>query len=145
MPEKIPLSALPFFRPIMFFKFFMVILVWGLIPIMVPAGWWPFFGFTLTAGQIVLLRIWGFIVLLDFFLYLYIYKFPENKLSKYLLLFGVIDNAGIGLILLIATLILKLPWGVWANIPFQIFFGYWFWKFFKQGKFKNNKLLSFKT
>ncbi len=73
--------------------------------------------------------------MLDSLVYLYIYKRPHNKLAKYLLMFSVIDNGGIGVMLLVLTLIFKLPWGFWINIPFQLFFGYWFWQFYKKGEF----------
>lgn len=117
----------------MHFKFFMVIVVWGLFPLLIPASWIPFFGLYLTDSQISLLRIWGVIVLLDFFVYWYIYKKPHSKWTKYLLLFGVLDNGGLGLILLILTPIFSLPWGIWINIPFQLLFGYWFLRFYKEG------------
>ena len=121
------------FKRIMYFKFFMVIFVWGLLPLLIPKDLIPFFGLHLTDFQVTLLRAWGVIVLLDFFLYLYIFKKPHAKLSKYLILFAVLDNAGIGLVLLVLTPLLNLPWGIWAHIPFQLFFGYWFWKFYKEG------------
>ena len=120
----------------MHFKFFMVIFVWGLIPLFIPISLLPVFGLYPVAYQIVLLRLWGVIVLLDSFVYLYIYRNPHKKLTKYLLLFSVADNAGIGLTLLILTPLYGFPWGIWANIPFQLFFGYWFWRFYKAGKFK---------
>ena len=121
------------FKRVMYFKFFMVICIWGFLPLLIPKSLIPFFGLTLTDFQVTLLRIWGVIVLLDFFVYLHIYKKPHDKWTRYLLLFGVIDNAGIGTLVLFLTLIFKLPWGVWINIPFQFFFGYWFWKFYKRG------------
>ena len=123
------------FRRIMYFKFFMVIVVWGLVPLLIPKRMIPSLGLHLTELQISLLRVWGVIVLLDFFVYLYIYKNPHKKLTKYLLLFSILDNGGIGLILLLLTPIFNLPWGVWANIPFQLFFGYWFWQFYRKGSF----------
>ncbi len=128
------------FKRVMYFKFFMVICIWGLLPLLIPQNLIPFFGLTLTNFQITLLRVWGVIVLLDSFVYFYIYKFPHKKLSKYLLLFSVADNAGIGLLLLVLTIIFRLPWGIWINIPFQLFFGYWFWKFYKEGIFVNEKV-----
>lgn len=123
------------FKRVMHFKFFMVIFVWGLIPLLIPKQLIPLFGLDLSDFQIILLRMWGVIVLLDFFVYWFIFKRPHSKWSRYLLLFGVLDNAGIGILLLILTPIFHLPWGVWINIPFQLFFGYWFWKFYKLGKF----------
>lgn len=123
----------PTFKKVMYFKFFMVICIWGLLPLLIPRSYIPFFGLHLTDFQIILLRIWGIIVLLDFFLYWYIYRNPHSKWSKYLLLFAVIDNGGMGIVLLILTLILALPWGIWINIPFQLFFGYWFWRFYTKG------------
>lgn len=128
----------PIFKKIMFFKFFMVIFFWGLIPLLIPKSLIPLLGFNLAEHQIIYLRVWGVIVLLDFFLYLYIYKKPHSKWGKYLLLFGILDNGGLGIVLLILTLIFSLPWGIWINIPFQLFFGYWFWKFYKEG-FKFSK------
>ena len=122
----------PTFRRVMYFKFFMVIFIWGLIPLFIPKHFLPFFGLHFSDFQIRLLRVWGVIVLLDFFVYWYIFKNPYTKLSRYLLLFGVLDNAGIGIILLILTPLYALPWGVWANIPFQLFFGYWFWRFYRE-------------
>ncbi len=124
------------FKRVMYFKFFMVIFVWGLIPLLIPKNLIPLLGLHLTESQITLLRIWGIIVLLDTFVYLYIYKKPHNKLTKYLLLFGVLDNGGLGIILLILWPILKLPSGIWINIPFQLFFGYWFLRFYREGNFK---------
>ncbi len=124
------------FKRVMYFKFFMVIFIWGLIPLLIPKNLIPVLGLNLTNGQITLLRIWGIIVLLDTFVYLYIFKKPHTRLSKYLLLFGVLDNGGLGTIQLILWAILKLPWGIWINIPFQLFFGYWFLKFYREGRFK---------
>ncbi len=121
------------FRNVMYFKFFMVIFIWGLVPLFIPKSLIPTLGLYLTEFQITLVRVWGVIVLLDFFVYWYIYKNPHSKRTKYLLLFGVIDNGGLGLIILILTLIFSLPWGVWINIPFQLFFGYWFWRFYREG------------
>lgn len=126
------------FKRVMLFKFFMVVFIWGLIPLLIPKSVIPLLGLQLTDFQVHLLRIWGVIVLLDYFVYLRIYKKPHTKLSKYLLLFGILDNAGIGIILLILTFIFKLPWGIWINIPFQLFFGYWFWKFYKEGNFRRD-------
>jgi hypothetical protein len=123
------------FKRVMYFKFFMVIVVWGLIPLLIPENLLPPFGLYLTSFQIMLLRIWGVIVLLDFFLYVYIFKNRHKKLSKYLILFGVLDNGGVGLILLVLTFIYNYSWGIWANIPFQLFFGYWFLRFYREGKF----------
>lgn len=125
----------PLFHKIMYFKFFMVIVVWGLFPLLIPPKLIPFFGLHLTNFEILLLRIWGIVVLLDFFVYFYIYKKPHSKWTKYLLLFGILDNGGIGILLLILTFIFRLPWGIWVNIPFQLFFGYWFWRFYTEGKF----------
>jgi hypothetical protein len=113
----------------------MVIFIWGSIPLFIPANFLPFLGLHLDTSQILLLRVWGIIVLLDTFTYLYIYKRPHTRLAKYLLLFGVLDNGGIGIVMLILTLIFKLPWGIWISIPFQLFFGYWFWRFYKDGNF----------
>jgi hypothetical protein len=76
-------------------------------------------------------------VLLDTFLYLFIYRNRNHWVSKYLLLFSIADNGGIGLILLALTFIFKLPWGVWINIPFQLFFGYWFYIFYRAGQFES--------
>ncbi len=121
------------FKNIMHFKFFMVIAIWGLIPLFIPETLLPYLQLDLTPLQITLMRVWGVIVLLDFFLYLYIYKWPHTELSRYLLLFGVLDNAGIGVVLIIFSFIFKFPWSIWINIPFQLFFGYWFWKFYKEG------------
>lgn len=126
----------PLFKRVMYFKFFMVIVIWGLTPLFIPANLIPFFGLNLSQSQIILLRIWGVIVLLDTLVYLYIFKNPHKKLSKYFLLFSVFDNGGIGFILLILTPIFNLPWGIYINIPFQLFFGYWFWRFYKEGSFK---------
>lgn len=123
------------FKRVMFFKFFMVIFVWGLLPLLIPTNLIPLLGLQLTTSQIQLMRIWGVIVLLDFFLYYYIFKNPHTRLSKYFILFAVLDNGGLGLLLLILTPFLHFPWGIWINIPFQLFFGYWFLKFYKQGKF----------
>ena len=119
-------------KMIFLFKFFMVIFVWGLLPLLLPAPYFSFFDLHPTAQQLLFIRIWGVIVLLDTFLYLQIYRHPTSKLSKYLLLFAIADNAGFGLILLILTPIFHLPWGLWINIPFQLFFGYWFWRFYKE-------------
>lgn len=115
----------------MYFKFFMVIVIWGLVPLLIPKSLIPYFGLQLSDFQLLLVRIWGIIVLLDFFVYWYIYKKPTKKLTKFLLLFGVLDNAGLGLLLLVLTPIFSLPWGIWINIPFQLFFGYWFWRFYR--------------
>lgn len=123
------------FKKVMYFKFFMVIFIWGSIPLFIPVNFLPFLGLHLDTFQILLLRMWGIIVLLDTFTYLYIYKRPHTLLAKYLLLFGVLDNGGIGIIMLILTLIFRLPWGIWISIPFQLFFGYWFWRFYKDGNF----------
>ena len=123
------------FKKIMYFKFFMVIFIWGLIPLLIPANLIPLLGLNLTNSQVTLLRIWGIIVLLDTFVYLYIYKNPHNKLSKYLILFAIIDNGGLGVAELILWPFFKFPWGIWINIPFQLFFGYWFWQFYRKGRF----------
>ncbi len=133
------------FRKVMYFKFFMVICIWGLVPILIPKDWIPFLGLSLYDWQVIWLRIWGIIVLLDTFVYVYIFKNPNNKLTKYLLVFSILDNAGIGIILIILTFIFKLPWGIWINIPFQLFFGYWFYRFLKAGKFKNDKIVTKKS
>ncbi len=123
------------FKRVMWFKFFMVICVWGLIPLLIPPQFLPFLGLYLTQTQIILLRVWGIIVLLDTFVYLYIYKHPHTMLTKYLLLFSIADNGGIGIMLFILTPIFHLSWGLWVNIPFQLFFGWWFWKFYRAGEF----------
>lgn len=123
------------FKRVMYFKFFMVIFIWGLLPLLIPTNLIPLLGLQLNASQIQLMRIWGVVVLLDFFLYYYIFKNPHTRLSKYFILFAVLDNGGLGLLLLILTPFLHFPWGIWINIPFQLFFGYWFLKFYKQGKF----------
>ena len=125
------------FKRVMYFKFFMVICVWGLIPLLIPKSFITSLGLNLTDFQITLVRVWGLIVLLDFFVYWYTYKKPHSKWTKYLLLFGLADNGGLGLLLLILTPILSLPWGIWINIPFQLFFGYWFWRFYKVGIVKS--------
>lgn len=119
------------FKRIMYLKFFMVIVVWGLFPLLVPKEIIPFFGLILDNFQLILLRIWGIVVLLDSLIYFYIYFRPKTKLSKYLMLFAVLDNGGLGVLLILLTSILNLPWGIWINIPFQLFFGYWFWKFYQ--------------
>lgn len=134
----------PVFRKVMYFKFFMVICIWGLVPLLIPKDIIPFLGLNLSDFQIELLRIWGAIVLLDTFVYLYIFKKPHKQLTKYLLLFSILDNAGIGICLLILTLIFKLPWGVWINIPFQLFFGFWFLRFYKEGEFENSNTVYIK-
>jgi hypothetical protein len=127
------------FKRVMWFKFFMVIFVWGLIPLLIPENLLPFFGLHFNQMQIILLRIWGAIVLLDTFIYIYIYNHPHTKVTKWLLLFSVADNGGIGTLLLILTFIYHFPWGIWVHVPFQLFFGYWFWKFYKAGKFTKLK------
>src|SRR5579871_6372059 len=123
------------FARVMYFKFFMVIVIWGLTPLLIPVALLPFLGFHFTTTGVLLLRVWGIIVLLDTFLYYYIFKNPHKKLSKYLLLFSIADNGGIGMLLLVLTPIFHFPWGVWANIPFQLFFGYYFLQFYKKGTF----------
>lgn len=123
------------FKRVMYFKFFMVVVIWGLVPLLIPVKLIPTLGLYLSDFQITLMRIWGIIVLLDTFVYLYIFKKPHSKLSKYLLIFSVLDNAGIGLLLLLLTPIFRFPWGVWINVPFQLFFGYFFLKFYKEGEF----------
>lgn len=123
------------FSNVMYFKFFMVIVVWGLTPLLLPVALLPFFGLHLNSTEVVLLRVWGIIVLLDTFLYYYIFKNPHKKLSKYLLLFAILDNGGFGILLLVLTPIFHFPWGIWANAPFQLFFGYWFLQFYRFGKF----------
>lgn len=125
------------FKRVMYCKFFMVICVWGLLPVLIPKSLIPSLGLHLTDSQITWVRIWGVIVLLDFFVYWYIYKKPHSKWTKYLLLFGLADNGGLGLVLLLLTPILSLPWGIWINIPFQLFFGYWFWRFYNEGFVKS--------
>ncbi len=124
------------FKRVMYFKFFMVICIWGLIPLLIPEHLIPSLGLHLSDAQITIMRFWAVVVLLDTFVYLYIYKKPHSKISKYLLIFSILDNGGFGLLLLILTPILKLPWGIWINIPFQLFFGYWFWRFYKEGHFE---------
>ena len=124
------------FDRVMYFKFFMVIFVWGLIPLLIPQNLIPLLGFNFNATQIMLLRLWGVIVLLDTFLYVFIFRHRNHWLTKYLLLFSVADNGGIGVLLLLLTFILHWPWGVWINIPFQLFFGYWFYRFYKDGGFE---------
>ena len=114
----------------------MVLIVWGLVPLLIPITVLPIFGLYPVAYQIFLLRAFGAIVLLNSFVYFYIYKYPHKKLTKYLLLFSIADNAGVGIALLIATPIYGFPWGIWVNIPFQLFFGYWFWRFYREGKFR---------
>jgi Na+-driven multidrug efflux pump len=115
----------------------MVIFIWGLIPLLIPKDLIPFLGLNLTDLQVTLLRLWGVVVLLDTFVYFYIFRNPNKNLTKYLLIFSVLDNAGIGFILLILTPIFKLPWGLWINIPFQLFFGYWFYRFYREGDFED--------
>lgn len=124
------------FDRVMYFKFFMVIFVWGLIPLLIPKELIPLLGFNFDPTQILLLRLWGVIVLLDTFLYVFIFKNRDHWLTKNLLLFSIADNGGIGILLLILTLIFKWPWGIWVNIPFQLFFGYWFYRFYKEGGFE---------
>ena len=123
------------FKRVMWFKFFMVICVWGLVPLLIPSQYLPFLGLHFSQMQIMLLRIWGVIVLLDTFIYVYIYKHPHTTLTKNFLLFSIADNGGMGVVLLILTYLFHLTWGVWINIPFQLFFGYWFWRFYKAGQF----------
>ncbi len=123
------------FKRVMYFKFFMVICIWGLIPLLIPVNLVPVLGLHLNAYQIFIMRIWGIVVLLDTFLYLYIYKKPHTKLVKYFILFAIIDNGGFGLVLLLFSPFFHWPWGIWINAPFQLFFGYWFYRFFKEGKF----------
>lgn len=123
------------FKRVMYFKFFMVVVIWGFVPLLIPAELISILGLHLSKTQITLMRVWGIIVLLDTFVYIYIFKRPHSKLSKYLLIFSVLDNGGIGLLLLLLTPIFKFPWGIWINVPFQLFFGYWFWKFYKEGDF----------
>ncbi|MBP6993887.1 hypothetical protein KBB12_01440 [Candidatus Woesebacteria bacterium] len=113
----------------------MVVVIWGFVPLLIPAELISILGLHLSKTQITLMRVWGIIVLLDTFVYIYIFKRPHSKLSKYLLIFSVLDNGGIGLLLLLLTPIFKFPWGIWINVPFQLFFGYWFWKFYKEGDF----------
>lgn len=123
------------FRTVMRFKFFMVIFVWGLIPLLIPAGYVSVLGLTLTRTQLPILRIWGSIVLLDTFVYIYMYRHPHVRLTKYLLLFGILDNAGIGLLHIILMPFMHIPWSLVASTPFQLFFGYWFFRFYKAGGF----------
>lgn len=125
------------FKRVMYFKFFMVIFIWGLIPLLIPANLIPLLGLQLNASQILLMRVWGVVVLLDFFLYYYIFKNPHTKLSKYFILFAVADNGGLGILLLILAPLFHFPWGIWINIPFQLFFGYWFARFYKEGTFQH--------
>ncbi len=118
----------------MYFKLFMVIAVWGLVPLLIPVSWLPFLGLQAIGKHIIFLRLWGLVVLSDFFTYWTIYKRPRTKLAGYLMLFAVLDNGGVGVILLAVALVRGLPWGVWANIPFQLFFGWWFLKFYRQNR-----------
>ena len=123
----------PTFKKVMYFKFFMVIFIWGLVPLLIPSNLIPLLGLSLSSSQIILFRIWGVIVLLDSLIYLHIYIKPHSMLSKYLILFAIIDNGGLGVILLLLWPFLKFPWSIWINIPFQLFFGYWFWQFYLKG------------
>lgn len=49
----------------MYFKFFMVIGVWGLTPLLIPVSLLPYLGLHFTSTQILLLRVWGVVVLLN--------------------------------------------------------------------------------
>ena len=125
------------FDKVLYFKFFMVIVVWGLLPLFIPQDLLPFLGLReVTHTRVLLIRVWGVIVLLDSFVYVYIFKHRNRWLTKYLLLFSIIDNAGIAILILIATPIFSLPWGAWIHTPFQLFFGYWFWRFYTAGQFE---------
>jgi hypothetical protein len=126
----------PLFRRIMYFKFFMVIFIWGLIPLLIPIEVFPKLGLFFGPNEIMLTRIWGLIVLMDSLVYLYIYKNRHTKLSKYLFLFGVIDNGGVGVLNLILSFVFKFPIIIYIQAPFQLFFGYWFLKFYNDGNFK---------
>lgn len=119
------------FKKVMTFKLFMVIFVWGLTPLLLPKDLFPVFGLYPNNFQLMLFRIWGIVVLLDSLFYIYVFKKPHTKFAKYFFLFGIFDNAGVGLIVLVLTPILNLPWGIWINVPFQMLFGYWFWKFWQ--------------
>ncbi len=119
------------FRSLMYFKFFMVVAVWGLLPLLIPSGWLHYLGLQQVASHILWLRLWGLVVLCDSIVYWYIYQKPRSKLAGYLMLFAVLDNGGFGAVLLLVTVARSLPWGIWINIPFQLFFGWWFWRFFR--------------
>lgn len=122
------------FKAVMYFKFFMVIAVWGLVPLLIPARWLPHLGLSAVVPHIIFLRLWGIVVLGDFLVYWYIYKRPLTNIAGYLMLFAVADNGGIGLVLLLTTLLHGLPWGVWVSIPFQLFFGWWFLRFYRENR-----------
>ena len=123
------------FKRVMWFKLFMVLFPWALIPLFIPVAWLPSLGIHFTLFQVMLLRLWGIVVLTVFFLYLHIYLRPHSKLSRFFMLFGMCDNGGLGILFAVGTIIYKLPLIIAINSPILLFFGYWFAVFRKRGKF----------
>ena len=121
----------PLFRRILYFKLCMVVFVWGLPLLLLPASAFAFLGIDLAVYNISLIRLWGLVVILNTFYYTYILRHPRAPLSKFLIIIAVCDNGGLGIFLLLKLLFTGLPWGVAISIPFQLFFGYWFYRFMK--------------
>lgn len=146
------------FKRVLFFKFLMLILApsWLSLLLLIPVVS-AAVGLNVTDSQLAFL--WGIIYIVNFLVHAYIFKFSHRQLSKNLLLFSALDNVGIGLVGLFfiftgstnhletlfsylackgcvtPTFILYWPWEIWITAAISLFFGYWFWRFYKEGKF----------
>lgn len=109
------------FRRILSVNLILLIFPWGLMLIFSPKYLLNMLGL----GSIYW-RILGIGSLLGAAIYYFPYRFYKSKFTKYVLLFGVIDNFLAGAIITYLFFMKKVPLLVWSATPLLFYYSYFF-------------------
>ena len=114
------------------FKLCMIVGPWGLLLLLGAPLVTPYVGLSSSSAAILLVRIIGLVVLAVLPFYFYIYKKPATAWARRLMLAAVVDNGGLGILLLILSVQFHLSWIAFLNAGILLFFAYWFGRFYEE-------------
>jgi len=111
-------------------KFYRMNLLYFLILLLIP---WGFF-LILAPDQLMILfglgsiywRILGIFSLIGFLIYFFPYRYPKHKVSRYIMIFGIVDNVLPIIVILVLFLLDRAPLLALTQIPLLFHFMFFF-------------------
>jgi len=111
------------FKEVLGLNLFLLVFPWGLFLILAPTECLEPFGF-----RSIYWRILGIGSLVGAVIYYLPYQFYRRKISKYVLLFGFIDNLLAGLIVSLLFFLDKVPLVGFSSVPLLFYYSFFFFR-----------------
>lgn len=109
------------FRRILTVNLILLIFPWGIFLIFAPK-----YLATMLGLDSIYWKILGGMSLFGALIYYFPYKFYKHKLTKYIFLFGIVDNLLAGAIVTYLFFLKKVPLIAWSATPLLFYFSYFF-------------------